>query len=184
MLTLDLADPPELITARLRLRAPLTTDAPSIFALRSDPTTMSYVPRPLAGSVEDARILLDKVQQEMRENKGRTWAITRTGRTEALGLIGILRLKPEHYRAEVGYSLRREHWGKGYMSEALAAVAEHAFRILGFHSIEAVVDPRNIGSIRVLERNGFVREGLFKENFFHNGEFLDSGVYSLLAPRT
>ena len=68
------------------------------------------------------------------------------------------------------------------MHEALEAVVACGFERLGFHSIEAITDPRNEASNALLLRCGFTREGLFKEDFFWNGEFLDSAVYSRLAP--
>jgi ribosomal-protein-alanine N-acetyltransferase len=89
-------------------------------------------------------------------------------------------LKKEHHRAEIGYLLDPGQGGKGLMHEAMGAVLECGFERYRFHSIEAVTDPRNTASRRVLERRGFVLEGLFKENYFAHGEFLDSAVYSLL----
>ena len=67
-------------------------------------------------------------------------------------------------------------------SEALEAVARHCFTAFGFHSLEANTDPRNAASRRLLERNGFVLEGLFREDYFWEGQFLDSAIYSRLAP--
>jgi ribosomal-protein-alanine N-acetyltransferase len=50
------------------------------------------------------------------------------------------------------------------------------------HSIEANVNPNNLSSIKLLERNNFIREGYFKENYFFNGKFSDSAIYSLISP--
>lgn len=69
------------------------------------------------------------------------------------------------------------------MQEALAAVLNFGFRTLQLHSVEANVNPGNTASIKLLERNHFIREGYFRENYFYNGRFLDSAVYSLLTPR-
>ena len=66
------------------------------------------------------------------------------------------------------------------MSEAIGATVDHAFGVLGFHSIEAIIDPANLASRRVLEKNGFEREAWFKEDFFWNGRFHDTQVYSIL----
>ncbi|MBK9288895.1 MAG: GNAT family N-acetyltransferase [Flavobacteriales bacterium] len=93
-------------------------------------------------------------------------------------------MKLDHHRGEIGYMLSPDHWGKGLMSEALNAAVACGFDRFHFHSIEAVTDPRNTRSRTLLERNGFALEGLFKENYFWNGEFQDSAVYSLLASAT
>ncbi|MGE5859464.1 MAG: GNAT family N-acetyltransferase, partial [Ignavibacteria bacterium] len=56
----------------------------------------------------------------------------------------------------------------------------YGFKVMNLHSIEANVNPDNKASIRLLERNNFTREAYFKENYFYNGKFLDSAIYSLL----
>ena len=67
------------------------------------------------------------------------------------------------------------------MSEAIKAVLEIGFKKYKFHSIEANVNPKNKYSIKLLEKNNFRREGYYKENYFFNGKFLDSAIYSLVA---
>ncbi|HEV3426497.1 MAG TPA: GNAT family protein, partial [Paraburkholderia sp.] len=83
-------------------------------------------------------------------------------------------------RAEIGFCLQRRQWGKGYMSEAAAAVVEHAFEAVKLNRIEADIDPRNTASARVLERLGFVREGLLRERWIVGDEVTDSALYGLL----
>jgi len=68
--------------------------------------------------------------------------------------------------------------GKGFMQEAMQVVLDHGFRVMKLHSVEANVNPRNIDSIKLLERNHFVKEAHFKENYYYNGRFLDSVIYS------
>jgi [ribosomal protein S5]-alanine N-acetyltransferase len=68
----------------------------------------------------------------------------------------------------------------GIVSEALKKVVEYGFNEMKLHSIEAILDPKNRGSEKVLLKNGFVKEGHFIENEYYEGRFLDSMVYSLL----
>ncbi|MBP7450460.1 MAG: GNAT family N-acetyltransferase, partial [Flavobacteriales bacterium] len=75
----------------------------------------------------------------------------------------------------------REHWGKGYISEAIGAVVPFGLRTLDFHRVEAITRPANLASIRALEKNGFVREAHLKENIFWNGQFHDSLHFGRLA---
>lgn len=180
MLHLDFARFPELTTPRLVLREVRNADAPAVFALRSDPDTMRFIPRPLAVSLRDAEEHIALQRAERTANRMLTWIMSLHDDPAMIGLVSLLRIQPEHYRTELGYMVLPAHSGKGYASEAIGAVTAHAFVELGFHSIEAVVDPANTGSIKVLERNGFVKEGHFRENCLHNGAFLDSAVYSLL----
>ena len=74
--------------------------------------------------------------------------------------------------------LLSENHGKGIATEALERVMKYGFNEMNLHSMEAVIDPRNRASEKVLLKNGFEKEGHFKENTFFNGEFLDSVIYS------
>lgn len=67
------------------------------------------------------------------------------------------------------------------MQEALSAILAYGFTIMKLHSVEARVNPLNEPSIKLLERNNFIREGLFKEDYFYNGKFLDTAVYSIIS---
>jgi ribosomal-protein-alanine N-acetyltransferase len=181
VLELDLHPFPELRTERLLLRAITRDDGPALFLLRSDKRVMQHIGRPLAETLKDAVDLIERVLNDQAENNGISWAITLKDDPRLIGTIGYYRLKKEHFRGEVGYALHSDHWRKGIMTEALLAVVACGFERLGFHSIEADTDPRNAASNALLRKCGFTREGLFKENFFWNGEFLDSAVYSLLG---
>ena len=183
MLELDLSAFPVLRTQRLVLREITLRDAPAFFRIRSNPRIMEHIGRPIATRMEDVEQLITNIMNDQRENTGISWAITLLGDDTMIGTVGFYRLKKEHFRGEVGYALHSDHWRKGIMSEALEAVVDCGFQRLGFHSIEAITDPRNEASNALLRHCDFVREGLFKEDYFWNGEFLDSAVYSMLAPK-
>lgn len=168
-------------TQRLVLRALSPDDVEAVFALRSDPIAMRYVPRPLATSLDEAATHIAKILEEQRANNCLQWAITLKGDPRMIGIIGFWRIQKEHYRGELGYMLAPSFWGAGLITEAIGPVVDHGSKAMGFHSIEAIVDPNNPASMKVLEKNGFVREAWFRQNFFWNGEFLDSVVYGLLA---
>ncbi len=80
----------------------------------------------------------------------------------------------------VGYYLDKEHNGKGYMSEAIKLIVEYGFKELKLHRIEAGVMPHNIGSIRVLEKAGFVKEGIARKNVEINGKWEDHQVLAII----
>ena len=82
----------------------------------------------------------------------------------------------------LGYSMALEHNGKGYMSEAVALLIKYAFEVLKLHRIEAGVMPVNIGSQRVLEKCGFVREGLARKNVNIQGKWEDHYSYGIVNP--
>ena len=178
---LDLGIFPILCTERLLLRELVPSDAPALFFLRTDPRVMEHIGRPRPAAIAEVEALIATIRKDREENNGITWAITLQGSQDLIGSIGYYRLKKEHYRGEVGYMLHPDHWRKGVMGEALEAVVRCGFEQLGFHSIEAMTDPRNAASNGLLRKHGFVQEALFREDFFWNGQFLDTAVWSRLA---
>ena len=96
---------------------------------------------------------------------------------------GFWRIDKDHFRAEIGYDLAPERWGRGIMPEALRPILGFGFATLGLHSVEANIDPANGGSRRVLEKLGFAQEGYFRENYYLPDEdrFTDTATFSLLA---
>ncbi|TDD77358.1 GNAT family N-acetyltransferase [Flavobacterium caseinilyticum] len=180
MLTINFSPFPNLETDRLLLRRVDFNDIKEILALRSNPETMKYIPRPLLKTDEDALEHIAMIDFKIENNEGINWAITLKNNPKLIGIIGHYRIKPEHYRAEIGYMLLPEYQGKGIISEAMKEVLNYGFNIMKLHSLEAVIDPENHASAKVLEKNGFVKEAHFKEYEFFEGRFLDSVIYSLL----
>ncbi|UFH35119.1 GNAT family N-acetyltransferase [Flavobacterium acetivorans] len=180
MLTINFTPFPNLETERLLLRRVNNTDVNEIFELRSNPETMKYIPRPLVTTTEEALEHIAMIDAKIDSNEGINWAITLKGDSKLIGIIGHYRIKPEHYRAEIGYMLLPEYSGKGIVSEAVEEAVKYGFEIMKLHSIEAVIDPENNGSARVLEKLQFVKEAHLKENEFFDGRFLDSVIYSIL----
>lgn len=172
---------PTLTTERLVLRAIKDEDAEALFELRADPGVMRYIGRPLAQTVTDAQKLIDGFKTVENDGTAVIWGITMKGNDKLLGTICIWNLQRQHFRAEVGYLLHPDYWKQGILSEVMAAVLPVGFDQVGLHSIEANVSPENTASRRLLEKFGFVQEAHFRENFYFNGEFLDSIIYSLLV---
>lgn len=181
MLEVNFLPFPILKTERLLLRQVTADDVDTILALRSNDEVMKYIPRPYLKNREDAQELIAMFDDKIENGIGINWGITFLDEPEKIiGIIGHYRLKPEHYRAEVGYMIFPEYNGKGITSEALQKVVEYGFKEMKLHSIEAILDPENIASEKVLLKNGFVKEGHFIENEYYDGRFLDSMLYSLL----
>lgn len=167
-------------TERLLLRRVNNNDCKEVLALRSNPETMKYIPRPLLQNEEDALAHILMIETKIENNEGINWAITLQGDPKLIGVIGHYRIQPENYRAEIGYMILPEYNGKGIVTEAVKEVVKYGFDIMKLHSIEAVIDPDNLASANVLEKNGFIKEAHLKENEFYNGRFWDSVIYSLL----
>lgn len=172
---------PILETPRLRLRQITEEDVPEIFAMRSDKELMRYIDRPLAQTEDDARELLGRINTALEQNNGINWGICLKNDNTLKGVISFWRLDKENYRGETGYMLKSEVQGKGLMKEALAAVLQYGFFTMNLHSVEANINPANKASAALAERMGFVQEAYFRENYYYDGKFLDSAIYSLLV---
>ena len=181
MLTINFNPFPILKSDRVTLRRVTTGDAGGILALRSNPEVMKYIPRTLLSNHQQAEeFIATRMDALIDENKGIDWAVTLNGNPELIGTLGIYRIQPEHYRGEIGYMILPAYQRKGIITEGIKLVLDYAFHQLQFHSMEAVIDPANIASERVLQKNGFVKEAHFLENECYNGIFYDSVIYSLL----
>ena len=180
MLTVDFSEFPVLRTSRLSLREMTSADAPALFRMRSDARVMEHIGRPHATTLQDAMDLIDRITADRAANAGMTWAMQLHDTPLLIGTIGFYRLKLDHHTAEIGYMLDADHWGKALMSEALEAAVRCGFDRYRFHRTEAITDPRNSASRKVLEKCGFTLEGIQKENYLWNGEFQDSTIYGRL----
>lgn len=181
MLNPDFSPFPEIKTARLLLRRMTIDDAAEILNLRSSEEVMQYIDRERAVTIKDAEIFLGRINASVDSNNGILWGITLKDDPEKLiGNIGFWRLIKEHYRAEVGYMLNPAFWKKGIMKEALQEVINFGFNSMNLHSIEANINPGNAASAALLESTGFIKEAYFKEDFFFNGAFHDTIIYSRL----
>lgn len=174
---------PTLPTPRLLLRELTLDDAPALFEMRSDERAMRYIGRPWQKDISEAVDMIENIRRMFAAQEALTWGISMHGTPKLIGTIGFWKIDKANYRAEIGYMLHPDYWRKGLMSEAMQAVIAYGFGPLHFHSIEANTDPTNDATAGLLEKHGFVQEAYFRENFYFDGKFLDSRIYSLLKPK-
>ena len=167
---------PVIETKRLLLRKVLMDDADDVFVLRTNEDAMKYIKKPKLITVDDAKELIKKMNEPDRIQ----WGITLPADNKIIGTIGYHKIDKDNYRAEVGYMLHPNHWNTGIMSEAITIVIDHGFNKMQLHSIEAIINPDNDVSRKLLKKFGFIKEAYFKENFFFEGKFFDTEIYSLL----
>ncbi len=109
------------------------------------------------------------------------WAIEADGLS--VGGIGLVPLNDVYVKtAHIGYWLGEPYWGRGIMTDVVRAVSGHALATLGFLRLEAPVFAWNPASMRVLEKCGFVREGVMRKSVLKDGELIDSMLYARVAP--
>ena len=178
---MPLIEQPELHTARLHLRDVRPDDAVDLFAIHSDPEVMRYWSHVPWTALRQAHEKIAQIAEQRATLPLMVWAIADRASDRLMGTTALFSINTDQARAEIGYNLARQWHGQGLASEALQAVFTHAFQTLQLRRIEADVDPRNGPSRRLLERFGFVEEGLMRERWVVNGEICDSLLYGLLA---
>lgn len=174
-------EPPTLTTARLVLRPFAEADAPAVHAYVADremASTTAAIPHPYPEGATEAWIATHTQRHEAGEAV--ILAITLRGTGELAGSIEI-RLIPPHRRAELGYWIGRPHWGRGYATEASAALLRWAFDALDLHRVHAAHLARNPASGAVLRKIGMRHEGRLRSHFEKWGVMEDLDVYGLLA---
>lgn len=170
---------PTLFTERLILKKIEKSDAQDMYIMRSDKEIMNYIPRPIATTIADAEHLIETMHAGIENKTSINWGICKKADNKLVGVVGFVRMNIENYRAEVGYLLHKDLQGHGFMHEALQPIIKYGFEQMQLHTIEAVIDPQNVASEKLLRKNNFVKEAHFRENVFYKGEFLDSVHYTL-----
>ena len=171
---------PTLTSPRLILRWLERGDAPGLFEIFSDREAMRYwSSEPWTDQAEGVE-MIESVRRCFAESSLYQWGVARRSDEALIGTCTLAHLDAKNRRAEIGFILRHDQWGQGYMSEATRALLRFAFEELDLHRIEADVDPRNETSIRLLENLGFQREGYLRQRWFVGKEINDTVFYGLL----
>jgi RimJ/RimL family protein N-acetyltransferase len=168
-------------TDRLILRRFRAADAPVLAAYRSDPAVARYqswdAPFPL-GKAETA--VANFIASDPDHPGWFQYAVERIEDRVLVGDVAV-RLHDNRQQAEIGFTLATEHQKQGYATEAVRAVLDRLFRVQGLHKVTGECDARNVGSYSLLERLGFRREGLLRQQTYLKGEWTDDLIYGLLA---
>lgn len=170
----------DLKTERFILNRMKLSDAPEIFHFRSDPEILTYLAREPLSDISQAEEWIQNGIDSIINKTGITWAIRETEDSPMIGNVGIWRFMGENYRGEVGYTLHPKYQGKGIMTECFRTVVEYGFEELNLHSYQAEIDPNNTASKNLLERLNFKKEAHFTEDYYFDGKFTDSAIYSLV----
>jgi RimJ/RimL family protein N-acetyltransferase len=166
---------PTLASERLILRQLNMDDAPALFDVLSDDAVMRYWS---SGPHADIAETQNYIAWNAEIDAGHVcWAIT-LDESVALGWVILLPHRKNSF--ELGYILGRSHWGKGYGYEAACLALDYAFANLAARRIMADTDPDNMGSIKLLEKLGFQREGYLREEWETHIGVRDSVIFGLL----
>ena len=175
----NLGQMPRIKTERLLLRPFCLYDVKIYFELATDPGVLSGTDMP----------------HELNENSVREWVlshpdawqrrrevyvvVTEIETRETVGSVSLFTYD-RHNKADLGYWIAKDHWGKGYGTEATEAVVKYAFETMKLYKLEANHLVRNPSSGKILEKLGFIYEGLHREAYLKDGTHEDLVFYGLL----
>ena len=170
-------------TERLRLRPFEPGDLEALHGIYSDPSVTRWLyddPRTL----EETRELLSRKVAGAAVRAEGDWlsaAVVVRASGMFAGDLSLLWASEAHRQGELGFAFHPHHQGHGYATEASRPLLEFAFATLGLHRVVGRLEPRNVGSARVLEKLGMRREAHLVENEWVKGEWQSELVYALLA---
>jgi [ribosomal protein S5]-alanine N-acetyltransferase len=171
---------PTIETSRLTLRPFKSEDAGEVARLCNDEAIGRYIPTlPFPYPPEAAVSWLATHQGKADAGTELILAITNKADGRLLGAIGLT-IAAEHNRAELGYWLRQDEWGKGYMTEAARAMIGYGFNNLSLEVVTCHHLQPNTGSGRVMQKVGMKYEGHRRKFYHHRGQYFDIILYSIL----
>jgi RimJ/RimL family protein N-acetyltransferase len=157
--------PDEFHTARFHLRPPLMSDAEAIFvSYAQDEQVTKYVPWTPHSSIDETNEFVQRCIRDWEEESAFPWAIIRIRDNCLLGMVEI---RIQGHRADLGYVIAQPDWSKGYATEAVQAVVSWAIKQPKIMRVWALCDVDNLASARVLEKVGMEQEGVLRRFIVH-----------------
>jgi len=172
---------PALATPRLLLRALRADDLDDLHAYSSDPEIDRFTPWEHSRSLGASRADLEGYLATYARGEMGVWGIKERESGRLIGICNFTYWHRNNRRAEIGYTVARRCWGRGYATEAAAALVEFGVEQMGLARVEAVCLPENIASMRVLEKIGMHYEGLLRNYQVWRGVPRDLAMYACTA---
>ena len=172
--------PQNLHTPRLVVRLVSRDDLPALMRMNGDERVTRFLPYATWALPADGEAWFDRMDAAHATGTSLQFVIVERATSVAVGTSLLFRYEAGSARAELGYALGRDCWGRGYMDEALVALIGHAFGPMGLRRLEAEVNPDNRASTRLLDALGFVNEGLRRLRWTAKGATYDVFAYGLL----
>jgi len=130
----------------------------------------------------DTKLFLKKVINYKLQNPrcDYEFAVVLKKNNKLIGGCGIHVINIGNKEGSIGYCYDNQFWGNGYASESANAIINFGFNKLNLHRIFGTCHPDNIGSAKVMEKVGMIKEGCLREHKFQKGKWRDSFIYSIL----
>ncbi|MDR2504467.1 MAG: GNAT family N-acetyltransferase [Oscillospiraceae bacterium] len=171
---------PELYGENVILRKARLSDARDMYEWCRDEEVARFVQWRAYDSVGDAKRFLKFIRRQYKFGEPSSWVIEDRDTGKMVGTIGYMWWNREYHSAEVGYSLARGYWNRGYMTEALKLALGFGFEKMRLNRIEAQHVSLNTASGRVMQKCGMRREGTLRGRIYSKGKYEDMVLYAIL----
>ena len=172
---------PEIRMSDVVLREIRPEDANNFFHYINNMHVKKYL------SADDTPSTIEKAREELgywsrlfRYRHSIYWGIADSKTDQLIGTCGFNNWSTCHQRAEISYDLAYEYWGKGIMTRIIAAMCEFSFTKMNTNRIQATVTLENMASFKVLEKNGFIAEGMMRNYGLLHGQKKDFYMCGLI----
>lgn len=179
MLHLNFSTFPVLYTERLVLRATTLQDADALSSIRSDKSVNQFLDRPKLFSEAEAENRIRKIENEIKNAECIEWILQYKDNANMLGSICYWNIVTKNDKAEIGYEMHSQYFGKGIMQEAIKCIIDYGFNVMQLKTIEAFPLAANSRSIRLLEKNNFTRDFNIEQYNLSENEKQTTAVYVL-----
>lgn len=169
-------------TDRLILRRYVNEDSAAMYKnWASDKEVTKYLTWPTHSSQEISQwVIEDWINKYSNENYYHWAIVLKDDGNEPIGDIAVVDMKENISMVQIGYCIGRYWWNKGIISEALKAVMDFLFDVVCVNRIEAIHDPRNANSGKVMKKCGMKYEGTLHSSDWNNQGICDACYYALL----
>ena len=171
---------PILESKRVLLRQIVETDLENVFKGLSHPEIIKYYGISF-DSLEATKEQMNWFSNLEKNKEGIWWAVCSNVDGKFLGAGGLNNLSKENKKAEIGFWLLPENWGKEFMIETIPLILNYAFKNIGLHRIEGFVETKNLNCKKALKKLKFNLEGTMKDCEIKNGNFISLDIYSKLS---
>ena len=170
----------EIKTERLLLRRFRAEDSKAMFdTWANDERVTRFLTWTPHGSIEVTDFLIGLWLNDYEKDNSYNWAIEFEGKL--IGSIGAVQIDENSERAEIGYCIAYDFWGKGIVTEATKAVIDFLFEKVNLNKIIIEHATKNPASGKVAQKCGLILDGVNRQHFKSaSGEFLDIATYSIL----
>ncbi|HET7003648.1 MAG TPA: GNAT family N-acetyltransferase [Puia sp.] len=167
-------------TGRLLLRHFTESDLENVYLGLSNPEVIKYYGVHFK-TLEETRKQLEWFANLERDETGIWWAVCSTDNLTFYGSVGVYYLNKESGKAELGFWLMPDFWGKGIITESLQLAIEHGFNKMHLKKIEAEVETENEKSKNVLKKLQFIHTSTKKDCEIKNGRYISLDIFTLEA---